>query len=311
MPAIELIDTHVHLDDDRFDCDRDQVMARARAAGINCMIVPATTRKRWQKIQSLTDDYKDVHATCGLHPLFVAQHHEDDLNTLEQQISANACIAIGECGLDRYCLKQLQPSCLNTDTADSDSLFARQQFYFESQLELASTFDLPVIVHARQAVEEVILSIRKSPATRGVVHSFNGSLQQGFRLIELGYKLSFGGAATYPRANKIRRLIKDLPADSILLETDAPDQPGYAQRSREMFPQQDKVGQQNNTWRNEPSFLTEVLQTVATLRGESEESVARQCNDNARQLFRLARGDEDSDSGSDSGRYNASSGAYK
>ena len=124
-------------------------------------------------------------------------------------------------------------------------------------------------MHALQAVDDVILSIKKSAATQGVVHSFNGSPQQATRLIDLGYRLSFGGAVTQPRSTKIRRLVQSLPADSILIETDAPDQTGYENRGR----------------RNEPAYLAEVLQTVADLRGASTESVACQCNQNAENLF--------------------------
>jgi len=138
-----------------------------------------------------------------------------------------------------------------------------------SHLALAAKLSLPVIVHALQAVEDVILSIKRNAPTRGVVHSFNGSQQQASQLIDLGYLLSFGGAATYPRAKKIRRLIQSLPAESILIETDAPDQPGYKYQGQ----------------RNEPAFLTEVMQTVAELRGERPESTAFQCNLNAENLF--------------------------
>lgn len=293
MQTIELIDTHVHLDDDRFDNDRHRVIKSARESGVCTMVVPATTRDRWRKIKTLAENHTGVHATCGLHPLYVARHCKNDLVILEQQIKENFCVAIGECGLDRHCLKRPDPS----QHSDSDTRFATQLFYFEAQLELASQADLPVIVHARQAVEDVILSIKKGPATRGVVHSFNGSLQQAGKLIDLGYRLSFGGAATYPRANKIHRLIRDLPADSILIETDAPDQIGHAHRNLAEHRLHEQcrgngndahpVVNQSVVHRNEPSFLPEVLRTVATLRGESEESIAHQCNENATKLFRL------------------------
>ncbi len=270
MPVtrIELIDTHIHLDDDRFDEDRDQVISRAIANGVCTMIVPATTRERWEKIQAVCDQYPGVMPTCGLHPLFMEKHTEADLAELEEQADSDHCIAIGECGLDRHCLKQ-QHGSTNDLKADTEALFFAQQFYFESQLSIAAKFDLPVIVHARLAVEDVILSIKKSPATTGVVHSFNGSKEQAGRLIDLGYRLSFGGAATHPRAKKIRQLIKTLPADSILIETDAPDQTGHA----------------NHNQRNEPAYLVEVLQTVADLRNNDVKSMACQLNENALALF--------------------------
>lgn len=275
--SIELIDTHVHLDDDRFDNDRDRVVASAIESGIRTMIVPATTRQRWPQIKALSDKYPGVYPSYGLHPMFLAQHSRSDLTELEQRIRSLPSIAIGECGLDRHCLKYPQHTVNNsTDDADADAddtteLFQQQIFYFEAQLNIAARYDIPVIVHARQAVEDVIMSIKRSTTTQGVVHSFNGSLQQAARLIELGYRLSFGGAATHPRATKIHQLIKKLPADSILIETDAPDQTGYAHKGQ----------------RNEPAYLNEVLHTIAELRGEKTESVACRCNQNAKALFRF------------------------
>ena len=272
MSTIELIDTHVHLDDDRFDDDRDQVVARANASGVKSMIVPATTRQRWPRLLSIASRYSGIYMACGLHPWFLNEHTESDLTELARHIDRHPCVAIGECGLDRFCLGQqletrLEPG-LNQALKKED-LFARQLFFFETQLDIAAKADLPVIVHALQAVDDVILSIKKSAATQGVVHSFNGSPQQATRLIDLGYRLGFGGAVTQPRSTKIRRLVQSLPADSILIETDAPDQTGYENRGR----------------RNEPAYLAEVLQTVADLRGASTESVACQCNQNAENLF--------------------------
>jgi len=283
VTPIELIDTHAHLDDDRYDVDRQQVISRAFGNGIKTIIVPATTRLRWPKIQMIADRYPEVIPAYGLHPLYLHEHNESDLVELESQIKCSSCIAIGECGLDRFSLKKqvkphsqstaTEPALVTTDEPpmSATEIYTRQIFFFEAQLNIAAKLDLPVIVHGLQAVEDVILSIKKNPATSGVVHSFNGSLQQAEKLIGLGYRLGFGGAATHPRATKIRKLIQSLPAESILLETDAPDQTGYTNRGQ----------------RNEPAYLPEVLQTAAELRGEKPESVALQCNQNAEELFRL------------------------
>jgi len=288
MTAIELIDTHIHLDDARFDDDRDQTIARAAEQGIRKMVVPATTRRSWPKIQAITNSYPEIYPAYGLHPLFLDEHSHRDLPELETLANRSRCIAIGECGLDRYRIGKSRQSTTSQSTPsqstpirdadpapgvteDSIEIFKRQVFYFEAQLNLAAKLDLPVIVHALQAVEDVILSIKKQAPTQGVVHSFNGSLQQADQLINLGYRLSFGGAATYPRAKKIRTLIQLLPAESILIETDAPDQSGSMHHGH----------------RNEPSYLPEVLRTVAQLRGESMESTANQCNKNAKKLFKI------------------------
>ena len=140
-----------------------------------------------------------------------------------------------------------------------------------AQLTLAKECDLPLVLHANKAVEDVILEIRKSGAGRGVVHSFNGSLQQAERLVGLGYKLSFGGALTYSRATRLRSLVRKLPLETLMLETDAPDQSPakyYAER-------------------NQPAYLQEVFQTFCELRNESAKTIAKQLNQNAIDLFNL------------------------
>ena len=160
MSTIELIDTHVHLDDDRFDDDRDQVVARANASGVKSMIVPATTRQRWPRLLSIAKRYPGIYIACGLHPWFLHEHSESDLTELAKQVDRHPCIAIGECGLDRYCLGQQLETCRDAgsnQTLKKDDLFARQIFFFETQLEIAAKADLPVIVHALQAVDDLSL----------------------------------------------------------------------------------------------------------------------------------------------------------
>lgn len=270
--SLPLIDTHVHLDDDRFDVDRDDIVRRATDCGVHTMVMPATTRARWSKLQTIANRYPNVLPAIGLHPMFLSDHKESDINALEAQLSASdrstseqsaQWIAVGECGLDRFALKQAA-----TEQAEQ---FTKQIVYFEAQLNAAAKFGLPVIVHARSAVEDVIRSIKACGTTQGVVHSYNGSLQQAERLIDLGYRLGFGGAATNLRARKLHQLIQSIPLQSLLLETDAPDQTGHAHRGQ----------------RNEPAYLPEVLQTVASLRNTDVETVAQQCNQNAAELFGL------------------------
>ena len=266
---LPLIDTHVHLDDDRFDVDRDDLVHRAADCGVHTMIMPATTQARWSKLQIIARRYPSVFPAIGLHPMFLSDHQESDTNALETQLSSSnqsaAWIAVGECGLDRFVLKQ------TANKPEQAEQFAQQIFYFEAQLNAAAKFGLPVIVHARSAVEDVIRSIKACGTTQGVVHSYNGSLQQAERLIDLGYRLGFGGAITHPRARKLHQLVKTIPLENLLLETDAPDQTGHTHRGQ----------------RNEPAYLPEVLQTVASLRNTTIETVAQQCNENAAKLFGL------------------------
>lgn len=258
MPC--LIDSHCHFDDDRFAPDRDKVYRRAVDNGVSAMVVPAVTRARWAGIEALSSNYSNVFATAGLHPAFCSEHRKQDLDALEQQLTGSGSVAIGECGLDGFI---------------SPAHFTAQQFYFSAQLDLAKQYSLPVIIHARQAVEQVILTLKKhqltNPSGNGVIHSYNGSLQQAHTLIDMGYLVSFGGSITYPRAKKLHSLVKQLPLDSIMLETDAPDQPA--------------VGQQGE--RNEPACLTQVLAAAARIRNQSPSLIANAANDNAKRLFNL------------------------
>lgn len=222
------------------------------------MVIPATTALRWRKIQSLAQRYDNVFATYGLHPMFCNEHRQDHLQSLRQLLPEG--VAIGECGLDKQ-----------KHTTDLD----RQARFFAAQIELAQESLLPLIIHARGAIEQVILMLKEAALGRnngnGVVHSFNGSLPQAYRLIDLNFRLSFGGPVTFSNARKLHELINRLPQDSIMLETDAPDQSAELHRGK----------------RNEPQWLIEVARAVAKRRGETLEDVVAGCNRNAVTLFNL------------------------
>lgn len=256
LPAPPLIDSHVHTDDDRLQVDRPEVLKAARKANIVAQIVPATYRSKWPRVKAVCANNNDLFPCYGLHPCFYNEHTEADTEELPLWLGREDAVAVGECGLD-YSI------------AGADK--AHQQHLFAAQLALAREFDLPIVIHARKAVEDVIRMIRASGHYRGVVHSYNGSLQQAQRLIDLGYMLSFGGAMTYTRAKRLQELVRRLPLDMLLLETDAPDQPTAAH-----------AGQ-----RNEPAWLVDVWQSVSTLREEDATTVARTTSANAVRLFKL------------------------
>ncbi len=254
-----LIDSHAHFDAAEFDADRDAAYARARAAGVAVQILPAVTAAGWPKLEQVVARYPGLHAAYGLHPCYLAEHRPEHLAQLAGWLARERPVAVGECGLDFF-------------IAESDP--AEQERVFLAQLKLARDFGLPVIVHARRAVDQVIKCIRRvggPQGLRGVVHSYAGSLAQATRLRELGFRVSFGGPLTYPRANRLRTLIRALPLDGFLLETDSPDQPGIAHRDG----------------RNEPAFLAEVLAVAAELRGEPAEAIAAATTRNACELFAL------------------------
>ena len=251
-----MIDTHCHLDVDEFDRDRDEVIARARAAGVRRQIVPAIDAAGWPKLREVCAQADGLHAAYGLHPLLLDRHTDVHLAELRDWIGKEKPVAVGECGLD-YFVEGLDPE--------------RQQHVFDVQLEIAREFDLPVIVHARRAVDAVIASIRRVSGVRGVVHSFSGSEEQARQLWKLGFLLGLGGPVTYERANRLRRLAASMPLEFLVLETDAPDQPDADSRGQ----------------RNEPARMTRVLHTIAELRGVEVDEVARATTANAERLFAI------------------------
>ena len=188
--------------------------------------------------------------------MYLQAHRRHDLDTLRAWLQRERPVAVGECGLDFY-----------VEGLDRDE----QAHYFDVQLALAVESGLPVIVHARRAVDAVIAAIRRHPGVRGVVHSFPGSPEQARQLHQLGFLLGVGGPVTYPRANRLRQLVASMPLDQLLLETDAPDQPDAGHRGQ----------------RNEPARLTRVLDVVAGLRNEAREAIAAATTANAERLFNL------------------------
>jgi TatD DNase family protein len=252
-----LVDSHAHLDDRAFDADRTQVLQRARDAGIGQLVVPGVDAASWPRIRDLCAMHPRIlFPAYGLHPLWLRQHAPRDVDALLSWCDANTAVAIGEIGLDFH-------------AGEPDP--ALQRDYFTRQLALARDLDLPVIVHARQALEEVILVLRRHPGVRGVVHSFSGSEEQARRLWQLGFLVGIGGPVTYERAQRLRRIVAGMPIEFLLLESDAPDQPDANHRGQ----------------RNEPARVAEVLRCVAALRGEPENTVATATAANTRRLFRL------------------------
>jgi TatD DNase family protein len=254
---VVLVDSHSHFDQAEFDADRDAALARAHAAGVTRQVVPAVDAAGWPKLRSICASAPGLHPAYGLHPICLRNHRPPHLQQLRGWLdrgSAPRPVAVGECGLDYF-----------IDGLDRE----QQQAYFDAQLRLAREFELPVIVHARRAVDAVIASVRRVGHLRGVVHSFSGSPEQARQLWDLGFLIGLGGPVTYERANRIRKVAATIPLEQLLLETDAPDQPN--------------AGHQGE--RNEPSRLRQVLAVIAQLRGVDEEMVACETTANAERLF--------------------------
>jgi TatD DNase family protein len=254
--AVRLVDTHCHLDDGEFDRDRDAVVVRAEAAGVAWQVVPAVDAAGWPKLRDVCLAAPGLLPAYGLHPMLLANHRPEHLGLLREWLERGQPAAVGECGLDYF-----------VEGLDRDA----QSTYFEGQLRLARAFDLPVVVHARRAVDAVIAALRRVGGLRGVVHSFSGSEEQAAQLWKLGFLLGLGGPVTYERAKRLRRLAATMPLEHLLLETDAPDQPDAAIRGQ----------------RNEPARVAAVLECIASLRNESPGAIAAATTANAARLFRF------------------------
>lgn len=253
---MRLFDSHCHLDACEFDADRHAVLERARAGGVDAQLVPAIDAAGWPALRALCAANPDLHPAYGLHPLCLASHRPEHLRELASWIERERPCAIGECGLD-----------FHVEGLDAE----RQREFFDGQLALARDYDLPLVLHARKAVEEVLLRVRRVGGLRGVVHSWSGSEEQARQALEQGLYLGIGGPVTYERARRLRRIVQTLPRDRLLLETDAPDQPLSTRRGQ----------------RNEPACLRGVLEAVAELRGEDPAELAAATHANARRLFGL------------------------
>ncbi|HST26814.1 MAG TPA: TatD family hydrolase [Rudaea sp.] len=253
---MDLIDSHSHLDAAEFDVDRTAVLQRARAAGVMRQIVPAVAIDTFPALRALCAAQGGLYPAYGLHPMYLVAHRPEHLEHLAHWIEREKPVAVGECGLDFF-------------VPDLDA--ETQRFYFRRQLEIARDFSLPVILHARRALDEVTATIRRIGHLRGVVHSFSGSLEQARQLWQCGFLIGLGGPLTYPRARRLRDIAATMPLEFLVLETDSPDQP--------------LLGHQGA--RNEPALLAEVCACVAQLRGVEPRAIGMATTANAERLFAL------------------------
>jgi TatD DNase family protein len=265
------IDTHCHLDAPEFDPDRDAVVERARAAGVGQIVIPAVDRGNFGRVAELAHRHRLSYA-LGIHPMCTASAGEADLAALREALSRSVddprLVAVGEIGLDHF--------VAGLDREHQASLFA-------AQLELAAEFALPVLLHVRRAVDPVLKHLRRTRVPGGLAHAFNGSEQQADAFVALGFRLGFGGALTFDRALRIRRVGRALARDAIVMETDAPDiPPQWRYRTAE-------ARAAGATMRNEPAELARIGEALALLREEPVEAFAEAtCRNAFASLPRLA-----------------------
>lgn len=264
------IDSHCHLDASEFQGESLDVAEQASLAGVSAIVIPAVHKNNFSQVMQLAKQRKDCFYALGIHPMYVATSHEDDLVFLRSKIeylmndpsnseeAGNKLIAVGEIGLDFF-VPELKQGALRE----------KQEYFYVEQLKIARDFDLPVLLHVRQAQDQILKYLRRIPVVGGIAHAFNGSEQQAQHFIQLGFKLGFGGAMTFTRALQIRRLASSLPITSIVLETDAPDiSPRWCHPNI-----------------NSPKELVRIGHELAQLRAMPVEEIAAQTSQNVLQVL--------------------------
>jgi TatD DNase family protein len=257
-----LIDSHTHLDDARYDADRDAVIARAREAGVEIFITIGCDLATSRSAVALADRYPFVYATVGVHPHEVKHIGDDWYDELRRLAQHSKVVAYGEIGLD-YHYNYSPPNL--------------QRERFREQVGIAKDLSLPLSIHSREAQEDTIAILREEKAgtVGGVFHCFTGDAWLAKDALDLGFYLSFSGVLTFQNATMLRDIAKTVPMDRLLVETDCPYLTPAPHRGK----------------RNEPSFVTLVAEKLAEVRAESEaldaEKVGRITSDNTRRLFKI------------------------
>ena len=256
-----MIDSHCHLDKPEFDADRGAVLARARAAGVTEVVVPAIGPDSWEALAAWARATPGVHFGLGVHPQLLPELDPSGdgarLETLEAALARGGAVAVGECGLDA-------PSAAGAP-------MERQIEVLRGHLRLARQLGLPVVLHCLRAHDPLLALLAEEPLPAGgVLHSFSGSPEQVREYLRSGLHFSFAGPVTYETARKPLAAVRAVPEDRLLLETDAPDQTPRPHRGR-----------------NEPAFVAEIAAAVARALGTTVDEVDARTTANAQALFRL------------------------
>ncbi len=256
---MSLIDSHCHLDSPEFDADRDEVIQRALDAGVERMVAIGTGSgpPDLEAGIRLADRFAAFYATVGVHPHDAAKAAPDDLRRLEQLLAHRKVIALGEIGLDYH-----------YDFSPRDT----QQSIFIQQMRIASAARKPIVIHTREAWDDTLSLIEQhwsQSGLPGIMHCFSGGPEQARRALGLGFYLSFGGIATFPKSLEVQAAAREAPLDRILLETDAPYLAPVPKRGK----------------RNEPALLIHTARRLAELRGESFETISHATTENFHRLI--------------------------
>lgn len=250
------VDTHGHLYAEEFDADRDEVVARALAHGVETIILPdidSTTRENMYKLEAAYQN--NMYALIGVHPTSVKDDYRQEIKLIEKELLQRKFIGIGEIGLDYYW----------------DSSMRDEQIYtFEYQLGLAQDLHLPVVIHSRKSIDDIFISLKRFSGVQGILHCFPGDTNHAKRAIDMGFKIGVGGVVTFKNA-KLAEVVQEIGVENIVLETDAPYLTPAPHRGK----------------RNESSYIPIIGNFIAELTEHPIEQVAQITTNNAKSLFKI------------------------
>lgn len=255
---MQFIDTHTHFYLSQFDNDREQVFKACLEAHVEVLLLPNIDSQSIEPMLKVCEQYP-LHCfpMLGLHPSDVKENYEEELNFILNHYKKDTYIAVGEIGMDLYW----------------DKTFVKEQIAaFCKQIDFALAHDLPLVIHSRKAFAEIlsVLNDYKSKELKGVFHCFSGDLNQAKKVIEKGFYLGIGGVVTYKNAG-LQNIVKEIPLDNLLLETDAPFLPPVPFRGK----------------RNQSSYIPIIASKIAELKNTSLENVAQITTRNAKKLFKI------------------------
>jgi TatD DNase family protein len=251
-----LFDTHVHLNADQFSEDLEEVIKRAQNEGVGNMVVVGFDRPTINKAMELVEEYEFLYAAIGWHPVDAIDMTNDDLKWIEELSAHPKVVAIGETGLDYH-----------WDKSPKDI----QQEVFRKQIRLAKKVKLPIVIHNREATQDIVDILQEEDAKEvgGIMHCFSGSPETARVCLDMNFLISLGGPVTFKNAKKPKEVAEEVPLEKLLIETDCPYLAPHPYRGK----------------RNEPSYVKLVAEQIAELKGISFEEVAEKTTLNAKKLF--------------------------
>ncbi|KEP25210.1 TatD family hydrolase [Bacillus zhangzhouensis] len=253
-----LFDTHAHLNAEQYNEDLEQVIERAKSEKVENIVVVGFDRPTITRAMELIEEYDFIYAAIGWHPVDAIDMTDEDLAWIKELSQHEKVVAIGEMGLDYYWDKSPKEV---------------QKEVFRRQIALAKEVNLPIIIHNRDATEDVVTILKEEGAADvgGIMHCFTGSLEIAKACMEMNFYISFGGPVTFKNAKKPKEVVKDIPSDRLLIETDCPYLTPAPFRGK----------------RNEPSYVKYIVEQIAELREMSFEELAELTTENAKKVFRI------------------------